>query len=90
MSISIPGVIAHLADLGMLSVPNNPLMLLPGPALMIGGFAWEYHVLTVSGRALLGEREMVQHRTACWVALAISTTVVVGGPLYVLVNVLIL
>jgi len=88
VSISIPLVTAHLADLGVLSLPRNPIMLLPGPALMIGGWGLEYHVLVVSGRALLGEHEIVQDRTSCWVALSISAIVVVGGMSYMLVNIL--
>lgn len=77
--VATPLVLAYLADLGVLNLPEMGLLLLLGPAMMVTGFVIEYLVLRTSTTAIFGRLRWIEHRRAFVAAFLFSLLVVVGG-----------
>lgn len=77
--VSAPLMLAYLADLGVLNLPEMDLLVLLGPAMMVTGFVIEYLVLRTSTAAIFGRLRWIEHRRAFVAAFLFSLLVEVGG-----------
>ena len=75
--IACPVVLAWLADLGALNLPGDPVVVLTGPIMIVGGLTIAIHVFIVSMRAVFGHLPWISHRHS-FVAGFVITLLAVG------------